>query len=467
MGINDDWYWRGLESGKLGVRFAWSEYLPHLIRDNELVDEWEEFLQSEVDKSTKEALATDSDRLKWNTEISQVGSAAEEYHEVFLWIQDLPKEIITGLLVLGAERTLSAFYAHIRHRIEAIRRRFGDQEVTVEMRFHPDTLLELCKEHVVASHEVSLVGHTIWMPRVSKTYASPDPNPIPDDLYLVVLRSDAHEFSYLVDPTAKVLDHRIDHVEQDKPELVPNVQTPSDDSFPVAIPQGFDWPSQDGVDRSEHIAILAGGHYGPVIPDEATKPLLQEVTRQAVADVLPGLAVDGILAEDHEIGPAAGAVEDFVVTLYENREALALALSTVVDSWAVFEIVSRIRRKLRSDSATHENRGQPIRFWMPAGTLAMLCEDYVRRAYHPRAHLQTEWYCLTREFWFGYVSPAHPNESIEYLILVSTSKESYRFKLLGTGEVTSHSVRRGRLDAALPLPDLFAENGDISHGHHP
>lgn len=467
MGINDDWYWTGLEPGKLGVRFAWSEYLPYLIDDNEQIDQWEEFLRREVARATEEALATDNDRLTWNTEIAQVGSAAQEYHEIFLWLQDVPKEILTGLLVLGAERTLAAFYGHIKHRVQAITRRYEDREVTVEMRFHPDILVELCKEHAVGRYRVSLTSQIVSRPRTSESYTNSESNQIPDDQYLIVLRSESQEFSYLVDPTATVIDHRVDHVQQDAPGLLSSMPTSSEDSVPVAIPQGFDWPSQDGVDRSENIAILAGGNYDPNIPDEFTKPFLQQVVREAVAEVLQSEKPESLVAEDHEIGPAAGAVEDFVVTLFENRDHFAQAIGAAVDTWALFEIVSRVRRKLLSREATQQNAGQPIRFFLTAGTLTMLCEEYVRRHYHPRAHITTEWYCLTREFWYGYVSPGHPNAQIEYLILVSTSKETYRFKVWGTGEVTAHSVRRGRLDADLPLPDLFEENESGTIGHHP
>lgn len=458
MGINDDWYWTGLEPGKLGVRFAWSEYLPYLIGDNEQIDQWEEFLRSEVARAAEEALATDSDRLTWNTEISQVGSAAQEYQEIFLWLQDVPKEILTGLLVLGAERTLTAFYGHIKHRVEAIKRKYGDREVTVQMRFHPDTLVELCKVHVIERYRASLTSQIVWTPKSSESFINPEPYQVPDDQYLIVLKSESHEYSYLVDPTAKVLDHRIDHIQQDVPSLLPIIPTPSEDSVPVAIPQGFDWPSQDGVDRSANIAVLAGGHYGPLIPDEFTKPFLQQVVREAVADVLPSQNVESLVAEDHEIGPAAGSVEDFVVTLFQNREHFAQAIGAVADTWALFEIAKRVRRRLLSEEATQQNAGQPIRFFLTAGSLAMLCEEYVRRHYHPRAYITTEWYCLTREFWYGYMSPGHPNPQIEYLILVSTSKETYRFNVWGTGEVTGHSVRRGRLDADLPPPNLFEEN---------
>lgn len=466
MGINDDWYWTGLEPGKLGVRFGWSEYLPYLIEeDHSEIDEWEEFLRSEVASAVEEALVSDDDGIIRDTEIAQVGSAAQEYQEIFLWLQNVPKEVLTGLLVLGAQRTLSTFYGYVKHRVEGIKRLYKGREVTVRMRFHPDALVELCKEHAVERYGASLTSQAVWSPRTYQSYANPDPYQMHDDQYLIVLRSESQEFSYLVEPGAHVLDHRVDHLQQDAVELVSVTPTSSEDSVPVAIPQSFNWPSQDGVDRSEHIAFLAGGRSDPNMPDEFTKPFLQQVVREVVAEVLPSHNAEALVAEDHEIGPAAGAVEDFVVTLFENREHFAQAIGAVVDTWALYEIASRVLRKLLSKEATRRNAGQPIRFFLTAGTLAMLCEEHVRHHYHPRAHLATEWYCLTREFWYGYMSPGHPNPSIEYLVLVSTSKETYRFKVMGTGDVTAHSVRRGRLDTDLPLPDLFDESESNTDGH--
>lgn len=452
MGPNDDWYWTGLEPGRLGVRFAWSEYLPYLLNDNALVDHWEEDLRSEVAKATEEALATDNDRLSWNTEIAQVGSAAQESHQIFLWLQEVPKEILTGLLVLGAERTLSAFYGHVKHRIEAIHRKFGDQEITVQMTFHPDALVELCKIHAVEHHGASLTSHTVWSPRTSQKYNDPDYYQDNKDELLIVLGTETGEISYLVDSTSKVLEHRIDHVLQEAPELVPNIPVPSDDSLPVAIPQGFDWPSQDGVDRAEDIAIMAGG--------SLSRELLQDAVREATQQVLPELDANKFTAENYKVGPAAGTVEDFIVTLFTHRDAMAQAIGAVVDTWAVAEIVIRTKQFLLSRQSSNRHANHHARFFLPAGTLVLLCKEYVRRHYHPRAHLSTEWYCLTHEFYQGYRSPGHPTESLEYLILISTRKETYRFKANGTGEVTAHSLKRGRLDTDLAIPDLFEETGD-------
>jgi len=462
----EDWFWPNLDDDQIAIRFSWSKYLPYFLDSQTVAYEWQQELHAQVAIAVAENLLPSERDIGHGVEIVQVGSAAQECYEVLFWLEGLPKEITTGLLVLGVEHSLAAFYGYVKHRVEQLRRTHRGKEVGVRIDVHSRALVELCKEHVVRSYGDSVVSQTLWALESRESLASDATVNHSDGVFQIVLRSLTAEYSYLVDRRADVIEHRINGADQPKPTLIPDVQDTSDKSLTRLLPSDTKWPSQDGVDRSGHIAILAGGRYDLNILDEATKPFLQKVVRESVAEVLPAQDIGSLEAKDHEIGPAAGAVEDWVVTLFENRESFAQAIGAIVDTWALYEIVTRIRRRLLSEEATQKNAGQPLRFFLPGGTLAMLCEDYVRRNYHPRAHLTSEWFCLTREFWFGYMSPGHPNAQIEYLILVSTSRETYRFKVWGNGEVTAHSVRRGRLDSDLPLPNLFEENESSANDQH-
>lgn len=463
--INEDWYWPGLSEQNLGVRVGFSVYLPDHIRNLTVRREWEEDLRRDVATATAEALSADEHDIAWAVEIEQVGPTAQELRQVFLWIEDLPQEVLTDLLVVGAERSLAAFYGWLRHRMNSRRRRLGTQEVAVDIEFHSNTLAELCKEHAAREYGVIATQVDIWTKKSEGILQRQAWSPNLETPFLIVVNSDTKELSYLVKPDASVKQLRVNGVPSTVPLLIPNIPVPLDDSVPFAIPQGFDWPSQDGIDRSNHIAILAGARPDPVAADNFTKSFLESVTREVVAELFPDFDSQGIKVQNHEIGPAAGGIDDFVVTLFENRDAIFTGLSAVADTWAIYEIVSRVRKRIQSADAREANKGHDVRFWLPAGTLAIICEEFVRRSYHPRAQLTTEWYCLSREFYGGYVSPGHPNESIEYLVMVSTSKGSYRFKVLGTGQVTSHSVRYGRIDAELPNPDLFAAASREIEGH--
>ncbi len=465
---DEDWFWRDLDSDALGIRFLWSEYLPYFLEDQQLAYEWQQDLERQVTSAVADNLLPYERNISYSVEIEQVGSAAQEFHEILLWLQDLPKELITGLVVIGAERSVAKFIAHIRQYANQIRRTHNGKELSIKLDVHSNTLIELCKEHMFHEYEGIADSLILWILKSRQwlTENAPDVDVYEDGTFLIVLSAEDVEYSYLVSRHGNVLEHKVNGVTQVLPKLIPEIEDTSDNAPARVLASNTEWPSQDGVNRSGHIAILAGGNYGLDVHDEFTKPLLQDAVREAVTEILPNLNSESLIAEDHEIGPASGAVEDWVVTLFENRESFAQAIGALVDTWALYEIVSRVRRKLLGKAAAKHNEGQQVRFFLPAGTLAMLCEEYVRRNFHPRAHLTTEWYSLTREFWFGYVSPGHPNAIIEYLVLVSTSKETYRFKVLGTGEVTAHSLRHGRLEADLPVPNLFEDGEKENDGEY-
>jgi hypothetical protein len=250
------------------------------------------------------------------------------------------------------------------------------------------------------------------------------------------------------------------------------------------LPADTEWPSQDGVDRSSHIAILAildpkledpDGHIrdwefvnraGEI--ERLVRDQFDEAVKAAVGEVLESASASIIDAEHYQVGPATGGLiglEHYLATLADSRDGLLALLGIVADGWAVYEIVRRARRRLNEWIAGFGDSRLAISLSFPPATLCLLCEEHVRRNYHPRAYLTSEWYCLTHEFYGGYVSPGHPTEAVEYLILVSTSKETYRFRLWGSGLVAIHSVRRGRLDADLPLPDLL-EARESADGQH-
>lgn len=115
-------------------------------------------------------------------------------------------------------------------------------------------------------------------------------------------------------------------------------------------------------------------------------------------------------------------------------------------------IVNRLKAWVRS----YDDSRLDVSLSFPPEVLKLLCQEYVRKSFHPRARLRSEWFCLTSSFYGGYRSPAHPSEGMEYLIIVRTSKAIYRFRVRGTGEVVTLFVKHGRLEAELVSPHLFA-----------
>lgn len=422
-------------------------------------------LEQAIRSSMSAVLATE-DVPEIEVEEEMVGPAAEGMVTEFiatLW--DNKRNIPASISTLADIYATAELLGRIKRHFKVQQAQSPASTAQVELSFTPEPLASVCKWHVSETYDDDQpLRHSIGILEEPDSIEAPS-----ERLQYEVMISGQYEYVYRIDSTGTIHDHRIvgaHEVENVKgSSVIPDV-----DEWPVRKPlirdwetgeQVRKWPSQDGTDRSASIAIMGGGRSDPIIPDEFTKPLLQSVVREAVQEVLPDATLFNLTAEDFEIGPAAGAVEDFIVTFFDSREVMLQLVGGVVDSWAVYEIVSRVRRKLKSNEATERNANQSIRVFFPAGTLVMLCEEFVKRKYHPRAHLTPEWYCLTQEFYSGYQSPGHPTETVEYLILISTSKETYRFRIWGNGNVQGHSVRRGRLDAELPLPDLF--EGETGH----
>lgn len=303
--------------------------------------------------------------------------------------------------------------------------------------------------------------------------------------YRVTLVGD-HSYHYQVDATGTIHRHSVDErpteLREQHKTVIPDV-----DEWPVQKPLTRDWetgtverrwPSQDNVDRSKHIAIIAKLSAEVSKPGEGIKDWdfvnrageltqlvqgqLQDAIRKAASEVLQGDELKNLGAEHYQVGPAAGGligIENYIVTLWESREVLPPIVGNLSEGWVVYEIASRAKKLLKTWINQFEDSRLGIVISFPPAVLESLCTEHVRRNYHPRAKLKSEWHCLTQEFYGGYVSPGHPTESVEYLVLVSTSKKTYQFRLFGDARVTTHSVKEGRVENALPLPDLLEESG--------
>lgn len=239
------------------------------------------------------------------------------------------------------------------------------------------------------------------------------------------------------------------------------------------------WPSQDGVDRSEHFAIIAimdldFGDNLEALQDYAGWPsLVQDQFRDAVntsvREVLQTPGVSRYVAQHYQVGPMAGGIigiEHYIVTLWENREVALESASALADAWAIYEITRRVKQKL---NMWIESRPKPndavdvgIGLSFPPLVLEQLCLHHVRATYHPRARLTSDWQVLTQEFFGGYRSPGHPTGGLEYAVTVSTRGRAYIYRLDGTGKVSAHNVKKGKQVTELPIPDLFAPPSAIT-----
>jgi hypothetical protein len=236
------------------------------------------------------------------------------------------------------------------------------------------------------------------------------------------------------------------------------------------------WPSQDFIDRSGDFAII--GVFTArweELPDPETilaakqeqwnlsaafRRELDRAVADSVREVLDAKSLVPRPSEHYQIGPAAEGPPTYIVELWSRAQDLGPVLSGLADAFAVAEITRRVSGKLREWARRVGARHcEPVLILTPY-QLAKLCEEHVRRTYHPRARLSVEWFPTTTEFWGGYRSPAHPTSDMEYLVTVRAGRKTYTYAVNGEGRVHAHHLREGGNTVPLQLPSLLSSSGD-------
>lgn len=234
------------------------------------------------------------------------------------------------------------------------------------------------------------------------------------------------------------------------------------------------WPSQDGVDRSESFAIIAIMSIKPDDPKawELISPyngIPSEVQRQlssavntAIWEVAGRYPWQSIEADHYPVGPQAGGligIEHYIATIWEHANAVPDGLSMLADGWAMVEVARRVKAKLSGWVQTVNRPDERVQLDVqniyPPKALESFCVEHVRRTYHPRAKLSSNWHVLTEEFWAGYRLPSHPTATLEYLVVVEAGRKVYSYRVTGTAEVSVHSVRESDHVTQLPIPELL------------
>jgi hypothetical protein len=244
------------------------------------------------------------------------------------------------------------------------------------------------------------------------------------------------------------------------------------------------WPSQDNLDRSEDFAIIA------VLTDRADeasvidelfrndqeawrekilaakaeswrhgaefRATLDQAVAESVREVLGPTVLRILPAEHYPIGPQAEGPPTYIIQLWNQAQDLAPILSAATDAWAIAEITIRVVREFKEWTRVKGLRHVEPSLILTPYQLTKLCEEHVRRTYHPRAKLSAEWLPTTTEFWGGYSSPSHPTGAVNYLVTIRTNRKTYAYAVDGSGRVESHYLREGNRTSALPIPNLLA-----------
>lgn len=232
------------------------------------------------------------------------------------------------------------------------------------------------------------------------------------------------------------------------------------------------WPSQDQVDRSNHIAVMA--FIGPAEPLSHDSDCFDV---QFDADRELRLALNGAveLALEYNLGgmvrattvgylygPQCQSWQPIVSTLFEHGEVMLAIGSSVADAYTLATFVKSVNRHFRKRTKKMEAAGLRADLVFPPGVLAVLCESYVRKKYHPRARLRTDWFTLTTDFWDGFRSPAHPGPDMEYIVHVRSAATEYVFTIDGRAQVTTFRCRDRRGWTILDCPRLLDTSSNES-----
>lgn len=228
------------------------------------------------------------------------------------------------------------------------------------------------------------------------------------------------------------------------------------------------WPTQDHVDRSGSFSIIASltakAGSSPATTEEYPErwqldgPLrewLEESVAEAVQEVLGDGTIPSQSAVHYQIGPACEGLPTYIVTVWDHAQSLGPIADGVIASCAA-DILLSIGPKLKHRFQQFGAKRHAPRLILTAYDVMALCEAHVRKHYHPRAKLRSEWYPTTTEFYGGYRSPAHPTGDMEYVVTVAAGRKVYCYAVNGSGQVHAHSLKESGRIQELPLPELLA-----------
>lgn len=221
----------------------------------------------------------------------------------------------------------------------------------------------------------------------------------------------------------------------------------------ASVPGQF--PTQDGVDRSNHIAVILSGGLPRVI-----EPARYNSTGQP-AVVVPDWVLDAIeqtnsqlgiksrpidtTAFIYPVGPQAQGPSFEIVTLFESFKSLMEYVESVgTATWLL-----SFARNMKRTSSKNEHSLPPHIAYTPAALKGM-AEGYVIDMYGAQPAGETVLHCLTQEFYDGYLSPAHPSGSVEYLAVIPLDEGNFRIKIKGTSEILELVRERSGVEESLP-----------------
>lgn len=410
-------------------------------------------LQRELDKAFADALATeylDGINIGWQTDVRQIGSNAENFHAAFGWLTDFGWAVLLNIAANRGEAVITRIASRMREHLSRVRERAGAHNVSTVIALPAAILVHICVERMADTTNDAVLS-TDWKVETSRRESSH---------LIVTVRTLSSEHHYTITSDGRILD------DEDVSDALIHSEKNTDD---------FEWPSQDGVDRSESVAVIGilSADLRDAIYDqeylqragslaEEVRTRLQQETANALETVLEGVRADAIRARHYQVGPAAGGligIEHYIISLYQSRDALPAVFENLAEAWGVYEIASQVYQGMKAWISRENDEKLDVAVSYPARVLELSCKEWIQRWRHPKAVLESDWICLTKEFYGGYVSPGHPTESVQYLVIIRSKKHIYEFKIWGTGDVDEAVDVHDGVRTHLPVSNIFLDEG--------
>ncbi|MGN6032215.1 MAG: hypothetical protein ACTHQE_11175 [Thermomicrobiales bacterium] len=459
MGMPMSVLWPGFEQDPPSVPFvrvSWSHPLSQAGIGPKRFSELDRILQSFTDASFSEAISheyLEGANLGWGSDVRQIGSNAEDVHAVLGFLSDVGWDLLVSISANSARAIVAHLAELIQKSIVQKQERAGDHEITPVVEFHPGVLVHICKERVADWTGSSPISSD-WV-EILEEHGGRHLSDDRTSLYRVTVRTLAHDYPFVITGSGIILQE-----EGGAPE--------SEGRQPDS-----EWPAQDGVDRSASIAFIAilSADLRGSISDEPfmreAAELANEVqlrqtseTRIALESALPGVNAEELQARHYQVGPAAGGIidiEHYIVSLFESRDVLPPLIANLAEASVVYQIAAPVYRRMKAWIAEKHDTRLDVAISYPPRVIELSCQEWIRQYFHPKADLESDWICLTDNFYGGYLSPGHPSEALMYLVTVRSRKNIYEFTINGTGDVEKLIRIKNGIRTKIEAGNIFAE----------
>lgn len=247
----------------------------------------------------------------------------------------------------------------------------------------------------------------------------------------------------------------------------------SDQNRDATIPGYF--PTQDGIDRSDHLAIVTSISIDPAEMASDTfdwqvfptlRPDYNRWVREAIKEASHGIEVSSYIVDvetgHYQIGPAAGGMIDNIQEITTLVGPISDAVRDVVIAQSLRGIFTRIKEKARNWANNQPVETMKIHTAYTPLVLKHLSVGYLADFYGVSPSTEVIIECVTKDFYDGYSSPAHPTALLEYLVVVPHNEDTYTLRIMGDSQIVSLKRTRNGFEQHLPtfryLDDLRDEN---------